>query len=70
MARLGVAPHVVERILNHASGTFAGVAGIYNRFEYFPEMRDALERWVAHVDQIVADDRASSPAAPVATVCG
>lgn len=50
MARLGVAPHVVERILNHATGTLGGVAGIYNRFHYLPEMRAALELWAAHVE--------------------
>ena len=49
MARLGVPPHVVERVLNHSSGTFAGVAGVYNRFEYAPEMRDALELWARHI---------------------
>lgn len=52
MARLGVAPHVIERILNHTRGTFAGVAGIYNRFGYLPEMREALERWSEHVKEI------------------
>lgn len=52
MARLGVAPHVIERILNHTRGTFAGVAGIYNRFGYLPEMREALERWGGHVEEI------------------
>jgi len=45
MAELGVAPHVVERVLNHSSGTFAGVAGVYNRFSYVDEMRAALELW-------------------------
>jgi len=45
MAKLGVAPHVVERILNHTSGTFAGVAGVYNRFQYLDEMREALVSW-------------------------
>ena len=46
MAQLGVQPcHVVERVLNHSSGTFAGVAGVYNRFAYFDEMRAALELW-------------------------
>ena len=30
--------HVGERILNHAGGTFAGVAGVYIRFEYGDEM--------------------------------
>lgn len=54
MARLGVAPHVVERVLNHVSGTFGGVAGIYNRFEYQSEMRAALELWAQHVDGLAA----------------
>ncbi|MGD9785704.1 MAG: tyrosine-type recombinase/integrase [Hyphomicrobiaceae bacterium] len=56
MARLGVAPHVVERILNHTSGSLGGVAGIYNRFSYLPEMREALEAWAKHVESIVAVD--------------
>jgi integrase len=45
MARLGVAPHVIERLLNHVSGTFGGVAGVYNRFQYLDEMRAALVLW-------------------------
>lgn len=53
MARLGIAPHVVERVLNHVSGTFAGVAGIYNRFRYEDEMKAALDAWAEHVGKIV-----------------
>jgi integrase len=49
LAQLGVAPHVIERVLNHVSGTFAGVAGVYNRFQYQDEMRAALELWARHV---------------------
>lgn len=45
MAGLGVPPHVVERILNHSTGTISGVAAIYNRFQYMDEMRAALEMW-------------------------
>jgi integrase len=45
LAALGVAPHVVERILNHASGTISGVAAIYNQFKYMDEMRAAIEIW-------------------------
>lgn len=52
MARAGVQPHIVERVLNHVSGTFAGVAGIYNRFKYDDEMRQALEAWEAHVGKL------------------
>jgi integrase len=53
MGRLGVAPHVVERILNHESGSFRGVAGVYNRFHYLPEMREALERWAKHIEECI-----------------
>ena len=49
MAELGILPHVVERVLNHVSGTFGRVAGIYNRFQYVDEMRDALTTWESHV---------------------
>jgi integrase len=53
LAQLGVAPHVIERVLNHVSGTFAGVAGVYNRFQYQDEMRAALAKWDAHVQRLV-----------------
>lgn len=49
MARAGMQPHIIERVLNHVSGTFAGVAGVYNRFQYMPEMREALALWERHV---------------------
>jgi integrase len=54
MAELGVLPHVVERVLNHVSGTFGRVAGIYNRFQYVDEMREALTVWEAHVLALVS----------------
>jgi integrase len=54
LAQLGVAPHVVEKLLNHSTGTFGGVAGIYNRFQYVPEMRDALSKWESHLHALVA----------------
>jgi integrase len=52
LAQLGVAPHVIERVLNHISGTFGGVAGVYNRFHYQDEMRAALELWAKHVHRL------------------
>ena len=45
IARLGIAPHVADRVLNHTAGTIRGVAAIYNRFEYLEERRAALEAW-------------------------
>lgn len=54
MADLGVAPHVIEAVLNHVSGHKAGVAGIYNRSTYAAEKRAALDLWANHVAVIVA----------------
>jgi integrase len=45
MARLNIAPHVLDRVLNHVSGRIRGVAAVYNRFEYLDERKAALERW-------------------------
>jgi integrase len=49
MARLGVAPHVADKVLNHQTGTISGVAAVYQRHEFLVERKDALERWGAHV---------------------
>ena len=54
MARLGVAPHVVEKILNHNAGsTMSVIARTYNRYNYQAEQRQALELWAAELDRIV-----------------
>jgi integrase len=53
MARLNIAPHVVDKVLNHSGGTIRGVAAIYNRFEYLEERRAALEAWGRYVESLV-----------------
>jgi integrase len=55
MARLGVAPHVADKILNHQAGTISGVAAVYQRHEFLAERRAALDLWGAHVSQILKD---------------
>jgi integrase len=52
LQRLGVAPHIVELALNHRSGTFSGVAGIYQRHRYAKEVREAFELWSAHLEAL------------------
>lgn len=52
MARLGVPPHVADKILNHQSGTISGVAAVYQRHEFLAERKNALERWGAHVAKL------------------
>jgi integrase len=54
MADIGIAPHVIEQILNHVSGHKSGVAGIYNRSSYTNEVRAALALWTDHVNTLIA----------------
>jgi integrase len=53
MGDIGVQPHIVEQVLNHASGHKRGVAGVYNRSPYEREVRAALARWADHVRALV-----------------
>jgi integrase len=53
MQRLGVAPQVVEKSLNHRSGVYAGIAGVYQVDELAGQVRDALARWGDYVERIV-----------------
>jgi integrase len=56
---LGIAPHIVESIINHVSGpSRRGVAGTYNRAKYLKERARALQAWADHltsepVDKVV-----------------
>ena len=52
MARAGIAPHVVEKVLNHISGTISGVAAVYNRYGYDAERRTALDQWGTFLDDL------------------
>ena len=52
MARLGVASHVADKILNHQSGTISGVAAVYQRHEFMAERENALNKWGEHVGAV------------------
>jgi integrase len=58
MAGLNVSPHVVEKILNHTSGTISGVAAVYNRYDYAQEKRAALDKWGEYVESLVTGKKA------------
>lgn len=49
MARLGIGPHVADRVLNHTEGTIKGVAAVYQRHEFLTERAAALDAWAQHV---------------------
>jgi integrase len=53
-ARLGINMPVIEKILNHTSGSFRGVVGVYQRHSFADEKRHALEAWGHHVDGLVS----------------
>jgi integrase len=55
MARLGVPIHVIEKCVNHVSGTLSGVAGIYSRYSYEAEKRAAMQLWGEHIASLVQE---------------
>jgi integrase len=54
MARLGIQLPVIEKVLNHTSGTFRGVVGVYQRHSFAEEKRTALAAWASHVATVVS----------------
>ena len=54
MARLGIQLPVIERCLNHVSGSFRGVVGVYQRHKFEPEMAAAFEAWAAHIERLLS----------------
>ena len=53
MQRLGVSLPVIEKVLNHISGTFRGIVGVYQTHDYADEVRIALQKWADHVERVV-----------------
>jgi integrase len=53
MCELGIAPHIVEALVNHTSGHKASVAGVYNRASYAAEKKNALAQWATHLQGVV-----------------
>ena len=60
MAALAFPPHVVERVLNHVSGTQSGLVGVYQRHEYREERKAALGAWGRRVAAVVAGEAVPS----------
>jgi integrase len=54
MARLGINLPVIEKVLNHSSGSFAGIVGVYQRHSFADEKRRALDAWAAFITDLVA----------------
>ena len=53
LQKLGVRLEVTESVLNHVSGSRAGIVGVYQRHEWSEEKRAALNAWGEHMAAIV-----------------
>ena len=53
MARVGVQLPVIEKVLNHTSGSFGGIVGVYQRHDFAVEKREALNKWAREIARIV-----------------
>jgi integrase len=57
MARLGIQLPVIEKVLNHSSGSFRGIVGVYQRHSFADEKRQALDAWASFVQSTVSGKR-------------
>ena len=54
MAELGVSPHTISLILNHASARKGSLTSkVYVQYSYDKEKREALDAWAARLEQLV-----------------
>ena len=52
-ARLRISREVAERYINHVSGAHAGIVGVYDRYSYLDDMRDAVSRWEIYIQTLL-----------------
>jgi integrase len=57
LQRMGVKLEVTEAVLNHVSGSRAGIVGVYQRHEYSDEKRGALDAWSRKLKAVVEGRR-------------
>jgi integrase len=66
MAEMGIAPHIIERLLAHS---MPGVAARYNRASYISEMRDALQKWETRIETLQLEAEGMNGRRNVRDVC-
>jgi integrase len=65
LASLGIEDEVAERVLNHQK---RGMKRVYDRFAYFPQKRDAIEKWATYLSDLLARARREKASAGIADV--
>ncbi len=53
LQKLGVRLEITEGVLNHVSGSRAGIVGVYQKHDYATEKRQALDAWARRLEAIV-----------------
>ena len=64
LQKLAVRLEVTEAVLNHVSGSRAGIVGVYQRYDYAEEKRAALHAWGRRVAEILGGRAPPSPTKP------
>jgi integrase len=54
MAKLRIPRLHIAKVLNHSTGD---ITSVYDRHDYLPEKREALEKWAAHLGDIIAGNQ-------------
>ena len=52
LSALGIMPHIVEKCLGHK---LPGIMATYNKHEYLPERKEALEQWSDKIEMLVTN---------------
>ena len=60
MARLGINLPVIEKVLNHTSGSFGGIVSVYQHHDFADEKRRALDAWANFVMSVVGGELESN----------
>jgi len=52
LARLKIAPHIAERVLNHAQEK---IPGTYDTHDYLDEKHEALNQWASYIERLASN---------------
>jgi hypothetical protein len=51
---------VIEKLLNHVSGSFGGIVSVYQRHDFAEPKRAAMAAWANFVEQLVSGETAGN----------
>ena len=54
-ARIGTPIAVIEKLLNHVSGSFSGIVAVYQHHSFLPEMEKAVAAYEAYLAELFKD---------------